>query len=112
MLTDPLPSFLAEPADPFFHGATVVGQFRRRSFFCVRCARREGPTLHRDGVLLIVGGRYLAVDFACLEKLEIPFRGETLTEHRARRALPFVRFRTGLVAEGEAAPPGTPTVGA
>ncbi|MCS6801568.1 MAG: hypothetical protein RMM58_10680 [Chloroflexota bacterium] len=98
MTSEPCPSYLAEPTDPFFHPATVVGQFRRRPFFCVRCARREGPVLHRDGVLLIIGGRYFAVDFACFEKLELPFRGEVLSEHRARRVLPFVRFRTGAVA--------------
>ena len=100
MLTDPLPRSLVEPADPFFHNATVVGQFRRRPFFCVRCARREGPTLHRDGVLLVIGGRYFAVDFSCFEKLELPYRGETLSEGRARRVLPFVRFRIGAVEDG------------
>ncbi|GIW05458.1 MAG: hypothetical protein KatS3mg060_0263 [Dehalococcoidia bacterium] len=110
MLTDPLPSYLVEPADPFFHDAKIVGQFRRRPFFCVRCARREGPTLHRDGVLLIIGGRYFAVDFSCFEKLDLPFRGELLNEGRARRMLPFVRFRTGAVEDATTAaadPPAT-----
>ena len=113
-LTDPLPSYLSEPADPFFHGATIIGQFRRRPFFCVRCARREGPTLHRDGVLLVIGGRYFAVDFSCFEKLDLLYRNETLTEGRARRVLPFVRFRAGAVedvppqANGTAPPTSAP----
>ncbi len=85
----------SEPADPFFFDASVIGQFRRKSFFCMRCMRREGPSLHRDGVLLVIGNRYFAVDFDCFVKLGLLFRGQSLSEAQARRQLPFVRFRTG-----------------
>ncbi|MFN8533100.1 MAG: hypothetical protein U0556_06105 [Dehalococcoidia bacterium] len=108
MQSDPTPAYLVEPADPFFLEATVVGQFRRQPFFCVRCSRREGPALHRDGALLLVGGRYFAVDFGCLAKLELISHGEVLTEGRARRVLPFVRFRMGPAME-PAAPSNEPT---
>ena len=99
MNLSPLPHAFADPADPFFTGAQVVGQFRRHPFFCVRCSRREGPPLHQEGVLLLIGNRYFAVDFSCFAKLELPYRGEMLSEGRARRVLPFVRYRTGTREE-------------
>jgi hypothetical protein len=107
MEPEPLPSYLVEPADPFFHEADVLGQFRRHAFFCARCSRREGPALHRDGVLLQIGARFFAVDFPCFAKLELPFAGELLNEGRARRVLPFVRFQTGTVDDEQRATPTT-----
>ncbi|MCS7002958.1 MAG: hypothetical protein NZ518_08930, partial [Dehalococcoidia bacterium] len=87
-----------------FLDAKVIGQFRRKPFFCVSCSRREGPALNRDGVLLALHGYYLSVCFRCAAQNQLTFHGRPLTEQLARRLLPFVRYRVGPVQPNDAAP--------
>ena len=93
------PAYLEEPADPFFKDVTVLGQFRRRRFFCLACQRRGAPSLHRDGVLIVAHGRWHPVGFSCLAKMQAGFRGQVLEETLARRILPFVQLRYGLTED-------------
>jgi hypothetical protein len=87
------PPWMEEPPDPFFDGAEVIGQFRRQSFFCVRCSRREAPPLHYEGVCIRLRDSIFAIDFRCAAQLGLTFTGKLLSEGMARRILPIVRYR-------------------
>jgi len=97
------PPWLTEPADPFFDGAEVVGQFRRQSFFCVRCSRREAPPLYNEGVCLQIRDRIFAIDFRCAAQLGLTFDGKILSEGMARRILPIVRYRQEIALKDSTA---------